>query len=578
MDQRIDIKIAIVGECGSGKETFRQMMHPGSKLQNPGNLCLSYLELDHKSFPKISHTVVATCKDHNKRISELDFDLARIKAANLNPNIYSCIVRTMGISDGKNVCNRHVFLTFHHIGNNYLDFSDELEAANIIIYLTNPHLLPQHSPLLSHIMHIIKCSKYKKYLIGLINKCDNLDVDGNVPKSESSILDHLHGFHHVCHVSCKNIGILRKYIYNFSQHMDPHDLDYISSSMKIQKDIFLDTFNHNKKACFARCGYNTFQTCLINIIRENYRQIIDDDFMLSIDITERMFNTDHFISNIEILKRKAYYLETVFKINYIIHVNGLIQKYLSCGHPQVENLMMLDKMFDSHNTIKKQIEETKVNIIQTDILQEFDESVYSPCKIHDAFDRIIENNMNKDDVKKIAIHVCEMYSTKTIELLQCPDKIEMVFNTFFMEDESQKMLSMFTVIRDIIPFETYKMYLIKILLAKLMMVTLIIETDCVTFPNGKNIIISYCKALYNYLCIRPIKKYGYLFNSIMNMCMKISLRFTSMSQQVAYFFENVEQFVEPDIDELVKLDKFVIQMITKVNYHSVIAEDECSDD
>lgn len=94
MNTRIDIKIAIVGEPNSGKETFAKMLfldnEPKIRVNPLSTLAEVFWEIDPINFQNSSKKIVEMCKTHNTilmRQSEIK-SIQDLRNKNVDPFFY----------------------------------------------------------------------------------------------------------------------------------------------------------------------------------------------------------------------------------------------------------------------------------------------------------------------------------------------------------------------------------------------------------------------------------------------------------------------------------------------------------
>lgn len=609
MNNRIEIKIAVIGDKNSGKETFARMLFLDNqskiRVEPLSRLGEMYMEIDSLYLKKNSKKTIEECKEHNDLIlkqSKIN-GIENLRKNDIDPFFYKYANRIKGLINTNNSphINRNILLTFYFIGDNYMEFTKELDMANIYIYLMDINSYHDEQ-IFDHLMNIIKQSKYKKYIIPIINKCDVLDVNGQ-PNDENKInylklvqlvatksrdLKYTDGtpvISTALAMSCKFACMFRQIIYDIPYEITADDKNLITEIYTIKKDSMTKDIQRYSEKYLKRCGYTSFRDTFVGILATKYRTMVEDN--LNYDLA-KLELSPKISGNLKLIKNKTKKLTTIFKKNYepvVIEIlKKILQEITKSENPDIASINCIEEIYNDNKTIMQLILDMKSklydkivrNITNKLYGKELSVDIFLPSQVHILFDRLITSYLPKDETNKLALHICELYSTKTremIELKTYPNYLGLLFEVYFSDTESKKIMSMLNEIKVMMNFDIYKIYLIQILLTKLMVAERCAATKIGMDKQVLTKIIGYCKCLKYYLSESTNKKYEYLFINISDICTKIILTLDG-SLQLDYISENLDTILNFKPDRVIDLDKFIIKMIKKSNYRAVIADDE----
>uniref|UniRef100_A0A6C0C9K0 Uncharacterized protein n=1 Tax=viral metagenome TaxID=1070528 RepID=A0A6C0C9K0_9ZZZZ len=519
MDLQLTIKVVIVGEKNSGRAYFKRMLYPALSINSNNFIAETYFETDPKLFPKVTRCLTDRCQYLN--------------SIHKNKITYRCINKCLGITDSRtksHYINKNVFLSFCHIGDNYEEHADLIATANIIIYLT-PHKL--ETPLFCFINDIVAC--HKKCLLTLITK---QDINPNFHCQDM-------------HISCMFAHSIRCMIYKYSQNIDKNCCLIMANCYGINKNELCENIYCDKQRYLLQCGFAGFRDCLVKLVQDNYREMIYDNFLYEMHLCKI-----DFMENIEILLGKVAIVETITEKICGEDVNILIQEYVATiadgDYGQLNNLECLRKFIPETNCcIKTKIETIKNKIISTctDGIS-IDEQIYLPSAVC-----AIMMTMNMTMIN--CTYVCELYSSRTIEMLKVNDNLRMVSDAFFCPKESENMLNILICVQRIMPCELFKTFMMKILIAKLAVAVMIIESCCAS----KNDMMSYCKSLGKYLSCNINKKCYNLFTMIIDICDNIAIKYFDVYAELMNVFDNLE-CRDMSVCNVMEIDRFIIQLVS----------------
>src|SRR3972149_11699687 len=105
MNNRVDVKIAILGEEGSGKEMFGKMLFLDNntkiRIDPLSKIAEIYMEIDPINFKNGSKKIVEECnKQNNLIMKQMQFkNISDLRNSNIEPFFYRCTPRIRGIID-----------------------------------------------------------------------------------------------------------------------------------------------------------------------------------------------------------------------------------------------------------------------------------------------------------------------------------------------------------------------------------------------------------------------------------------------------------------------------------------------
>ncbi|XWV24657.1 putative ORFan [Tupanvirus deep ocean] len=621
MDTRIKINITVVGEPGAGKETFAKMLF----LENVSKIRVTplsilaemYMEIDHINFQITSKKTIEECKQHNNLImqqKEIN-SVGDLRNKGLQPMFYKNTKRIRDLinfevnSSNKNPrMSKNVLLNFYFIGNNFRDFEEEISSSNIIIYITDVNkTFKADNDLFIYISKLVKESNNKKYLLTLVNKCDNLNSNGDVDVN-SQYYNNIASIDEIIRklaqesdahqnilplipISFKYAHIYRQFLYYSGADISNEDKVHLCNIFNVKPDVLVKDINKNSRKYLKRSGFICFRDILADILNTKYKSMIDDNFEIDIQKLKKIIiaKPDDFPKHLESFRKKALRTEKLFKKDYVQFTNPLVKFYLEkvCEIPNpnlsgIEHLMVI---YQEDNELYKHIMDTHSKIknkffaLVTDNLynSELCDNTFLPSQVHIIYDKFVELYPPKSDIDKFSTYICDLYSTKAKFLLSSEKHINLLFDAYFNENEYIKMMSMLNDITSKMDFDKFKIYLIQILLTKLMVVE-----NCIKFRDSLNkhqvdTIIEYCNSLRHYLMDNTHKQYDYLFSNICDICTNIIFRLDGFSH-LQYLSDNLFNVIKHNPNRIIKFEKFIVKTIKKYNYKSLLATDQNDSD
>ncbi|XWV25894.1 dynamin family GTPase [Tupanvirus soda lake] len=617
MDSRIKINIAVVGEPASGKETFAKMLflENVSKIRVAplSTLAEMYMEIDHVNFQITSKKTIEECKQHNNLIMQQNeiTSIENLRNKGLQPMFYKNTKRIRDLinfetnsSNKTPRMSKNVLLTFYLIGNNYQDFQEEISSSNIIIYITDVNnTFKADNDLFIYISKLVRDSKNKKYLLTLVNKCDNLNSNGDIDINSQyynniasidetirKIAQEIDAYQNILPpipISFKYAHIYRQFMYYNGADISNEDKVYLCNIYNVKPEILVKDINKNSTKYLKRSGFICFRDILADILNTKYKSMIDDNFDAEILKLDQLINykPDNFPKYLESLKKRALRAEKLFKKDYTQSIISLVKKYLDkiseMSDPNLSTIEHLMVMYQENEELYKYIANThskiknKIFALVTDNLynRELCDKTFLPSQVHIIYDKFVELYPPKSDMDKLSIYICELYSTKAKCMLGTKIHLDLLFNSYFNDNECIKMMSMLNDITAKIDFDKLKIYLIQILLTKLMVVE-----NCVKFKdslkkNQIDTIIEFCNSLRQYLMDNTNKQYNYLFSNVCDVCTNIIFKLDGFSH-LQYLSDNLFSVIKHDSNKIIRLEKFIVKTIKKYNYKSLIAIDQ----
>jgi hypothetical protein len=612
MNNRIEIKIVVVGEADSGKETFAKMLFLDNVSKNRidplSKLSEMYIEIDPLNFQTTSKKIIEECDKNNNLIMQQNeiSNIRQLRDAGIEPLFYKHIKRirdlinynNKGISQEIHIhMNKNIFLTFYFIGNNYLEFEKEINCANIMIYITDIMKFQNKSMLFDYLVGIIGKSGNEKYMLTLINKSDILnsndkynilDIFNQKIKEILTLNAETTNEHNIHQYMLLPIVLTFKYAHIYRQITHKNNIDicpsdkiFISDTFMVKKENIFKDIQQNELKYLRHSGFIAFNDLLSDILNTKSKSMVDHNFKRDLEFLEELFSVSRheFLLGFITLRNKANNLGKIFKKDYHSNIIKLsikcLKKISLLSDPEIDIIDKIKEYYGNDKNLKAQIDIVYGKIITsvTERLYRTDitEDIFLPSKIHIFFDKICDLCPPKEEIKKLSVHICELYSIKARQiLLSTQPNVDLLFSTYFSPIESTKMMSMFNEIKSMISFEVFKTYLLQILLTKLM-----VAEKCINYDNNKEItdkIITYCRSIKYYLLNNSNKQYHFLFNNICDICTNMLYRLNGF-YQILHISENIDFITNFRPDQIIKFDKFIIKTIKKNSYQSSIADD-----
>lgn len=594
MNNRIDIKIAVVGDRQAGKETFCKMLllDAANKIRlNPlSDLGEIYMEVDRDNFKNSTKNIIKECTQHNNIIMKQTqiANIDDLRKNNIDPFFYRTSPRIMGLVNDNEPgrINRNVLLTFYFIGNNYRSFMTEITNANIIIYITDTNKkFDPGNELFGALLNIIKLSNGNKYLIPILNKTDNeksMETATNNFKIiyEIAAKNNLLNISEPVYLSAKYAAILRMLFYKIP--VQTGDISQIYGMDNPSQDL-----HKRSDYYFDKCGYNSFRKTFMHILNKNYLNMIRVNITNELEKLEKLIdNCDNFMMIFDSLKNRTEKLDKIFKTDYqhfvMQYIKNIFDKITAMTNPNINIIDTVSGRYENNQQIINMVREAK-----TTIRDKFIDSMISknnvaiqvesfmPSNLSKIFDQIIAVYPPKQQMEKVVKYICEMYGTNIRDLLMKYDRdtVNMLYNAYFTDKEAMSMMSMLNEIKCLIDYDAYKNYIIKILLAKVEIAEYIANNQTYFSPQTVETIVSYCKCLRFCIADNIYHKYDFLFMNITDVCSRVILTLNRVSN-ARYLSDNLDSILNFQPDKIVNLDKFIIKMIKKTNYQAVIAEDD----
>lgn len=216
-------------------------------------------------------------------------------------------------------------------GNNYHEFEKELDNANIIIYLVdavNPW--KEGMGMLDYLVSLIKKYDDRKYLLTVINKCDNMSLDGTYKNysSEQKVISSVENILKQTAakeslekrilpplpISSKYANIYRQIAYGLSADVTLEEKTQISSVFAVKKEIIGKDIQRNTDKYFKQCGWLVFRNTLADILNCKYRSMVDYNFLLDVSNLENIPIMDKQLGlYLDAISKKAEKLQKILK-------------------------------------------------------------------------------------------------------------------------------------------------------------------------------------------------------------------------------------------------------------------------
>ena len=620
MNSRVEIKVVVLGEESAGKETFGKMLFvdngPKIRVDPLSKLAQLYVEIDPLNFPASTKKITDECQQQNNLIMHQSkiSSIKQLRDNNVDPLFYRYTKRIpdlINYDNKENRINKNIMLNFYFIGSNYLDFTKEINDANILIFITDINkssLTNTDNEMFHYLVNLIKKSNNKKYLLTIVNKCDSLNANGEFDSpvtSESKTFGQIdqtireYATDGNMHQNMlPPIAISSKYscIYRQLIHMGLNDIPindklFITNMFVVKKENIIKDINRDKNKYLKRSGFIAFRDILADILNTKYRIMVDHNFETEIQaVEEKILELNNkSITEIKTLRTKANRLAKIFKKDYQTEIINLVRKILNnmllSAKPNLYIVDYLKEMYEDDVIILPEIcatrekiyliliEKTGQKLYNNDLTSE----IFLPTKVYPMFSDLHDGVLTQSNQKincsensskhisQLATHICELYSFKARQLLYTD--LELLFSTYFVEQESLKLIIMLSEIQSMLRFETYKNYLTQIWLTKLMVANQYINNS--HNNNCINTVIAYCKSLKYSILNTKCKKYDYLFSNICDICTSLTLKI-DIASQLTYISENINDIIDFKTCKLIELDNFIIKRLQKTNYQSMI--------
>lgn len=603
MESRTDIKIVILGEKNSGRQTLIRTLflsdHTMIKSLPLSLISNVYFEIDEADAYRLD--LILECKLQKKKILSLDKigDLEELRNNDILPLLYKHVLPVKGLINCD--VNPFIRLTYYFIGNNFRDYSKEINNANILIYITDINQkINGGSELLNYIFDICKDNS-NKHLIVLANK-DEFSINRKFFIREfNEFAEKKEINNYKCiPISIKYSQLIRFIDQNHDCTLDETDKKYFVQLLnkkeisKIKKSTIFD----NQKYLLEACGYRHFESNLSNIISENYKKMLNYNFTLLISEIPIRFKTlinskksviNTYLSRIKNLAKKLDENKlngTDSNLNNLIMAIRDFIANFSLINPDIGTQKnILSTIFSVFNDkkIKKQIRNLEYMISNKYINQLLDiinnstsfES-FMPTTIYPIINDIIKYKHNPSDVIKIRnimCMLCDIYGNFfRKKICVSADNLYKYINYYFSNEQVSKLIIILKNIKSYIPSDEFEYYLLNILFAKLKIMETYIYTDGDPYnlvTDSKLMFIDYCDSLRHYLSKITTEKYYYLFNRIGSIC-EIYSRILGYKLTIDFIADNIEQYISIKENKIIDLETFIITTLSSDEYYDAI--------
>ena len=533
MDLQLTIKVVILGEKNSGRTSFKRMLYPSFPIISNNTFAETYIETDTKLFPKITKEIAGRCHRGEK-----------------------CVTKCPGVTDSQiksHYINKNIFLSWCHIGNDYCKYTDEIYAANIIIYLTPRRV---ESELDDYIKDIIATSRTEKFVMTLITKQDTT--------ARPSL--------HDIHISCKFAHAIRCMIYKCTQNIEPGCDRMLANCFGLDVRCLRDEICSDRQKYLTQCGFINFRDTLVSIIQNNYKAMLRDNFM-----HELLLCRTNFIDNIEILIGKVALLESVAGIVCKEDIDIMISEYVASisdgDYECLAGLECLRKFIpETKCCIQKKIARCKEEIVSTcvDNHHNIRDDIYLPSAIHvimtttrPRISIACDRNPGAPDLLACqqilgrptlanCTYVCDLYSHRTFGMLTGDGDLQVLYDAFFNPKEIKCMVNILMCVQKIISPDIFRDYLFKIFVVKISLAIAIIEQNC----ERSDSMIMYCRSLSKFL---KSNKCCRLSDRIINICDAIVIKYFDIHSELLDIFNDICDDIDASCPD--EFDNFVVKSV-----------------
>lgn len=508
MDLQLTIKVVILGEKNSGRSSFKRMLYPAFPIVSNNTFAETYIETDPKLFPKIAKEIANRCHRGEK-----------------------CVTKCPGVTDSQiksHYINKNIFLSWCHIGNDHHKYANEIDAANIIIYLT-PHRI--ESELDCYIKDVVATSKTEKFVMTLITKQDIVACP--------SFRD--------IYISCKFAHAIRCIIYKCAQNIEPDCDRMLANCFGLNVRCLRDEICCDRQKYLTQCGFINFRDTLVSIVQNNYKTMLRDNFMYELSLCRT-----NFIDNIEILINKVAVLESVAGIECKEYIDIMISEHVASipdgDYECLAGLECLRKFIpETKCCIQKKIAQRKEEIVSTcvDSHHNIRDDIYLPSAIN-----VIVTTARP--VLANCTYICDLYSHRTFDMLTGDGDLQVLYDAFFNPREIKCMVNILMCVQKILPSDIFRNYLIKIFVVKISLAVAIIEQNC----ERSDVMIMYCKSLSKFL---KSKKCCRLFDRFINICDAIIIKYFDIHRELLDIFNDICDDIDVSCPD--EFDNFVVKCV-----------------
>jgi hypothetical protein len=603
MNTRIDIRIAIVGDSHSGRETFSKMLflnnEPKMRIHPLSDLAEVYFEIDPLNFKHASKMILNECREHNTLIMNQQHITGTqdLRQKKIRPMFCKNVSRINGLINFEkdvNRLNKNILLTFYLIGNNYKEFESELNDSNIIIYLTDIFHNPADTVLFNYISKLVSDSAGRIYLLPVINKMDQAtSMTCSEKHYESELMSSLDlskihtNMLAPLLLSAKYAYIIRK-LMTGSTVITADEKQFLITNCGIKKDKIPRDLIRSSDKYLVDSGFDLFRECICNLLGTKYKIMTESNINRNLTSATEVFkDPQEFIQMLKEIKVKTDKLNQIFKKDYQSDLIDVVTRFLDHNKDSVDvdttlcdciNEIIKDPALNMRLDAFKTEANTKIVKVMTQKLYANINSIEDllPSKIHDILNKLINSHMPKDTVNDVAKHICLLYTTtlKTFididkdQYIRRDGEIEALNSFFFDKKETTFLKKILDEVGRMMHYHEYKSFVIQLWLIKLRAVSKLIF-----LLNKIDGLLLYCHSVRYYLSENSNKKCEYLFQHIMNVCCMIIQTHSNPTGTLDLITENLDSILISKMDHMVDLDKFIVKHIKQTNYIATIAED-----
>ena len=626
---RPEIRIGVIGCQGVGRETFAKALF----LDKSERIRVNPLNKLHETYYEIDVSAIQTAIQINSKCKKQNSSIMGLQTVNtindlclqgIDPFLYRTVPRLMDFqgNDNEPVCDPSIFLTttiFHDTTDRSIYY---LQRQNIIILILDANYGLTHSEaplrdtdlqLMNSIMDLISKSENdsKAHLITILNKCDVVDQDTgdatvhrNVQTKvdeEIRILAKNYNIHQYVH-PCTPMSLLLASIYrnvafapdgfNMLNDEDKKYIEHMAYSNNPYKKMDpIKYVTTNYDDLIKLTGYNGFVETINGLLTDNAIAMVERNYLF--DLASLTSNVDYLHSNpedfIETLSEKISCAKKFSKIlkhhfmkGFITKFNLMINEFYHDYESTPTECMRIVNLVESAvtdtglkkddlATINKTITDIKNRLTNKAVVEtetrlysmSITSSNYLPSNVHPMCDFLRENMTSVDSHVKLTTHILNLYSRKDVDQ-------NLIYKVLFDPLESTILSSLLKSLQKTLQFELYKEFVIKILLNKLRIAGLAIDWNLESKLTASN----YCRCLRTSLTPVIKSKYEYFFNNIVDLCHKIYLNGTTVSEQLIFIEENL-------FDRKIGMnnfDHYLISTIKHRDYEAMIADNMSGDE
>ena len=582
MDQRVEIKVCIVGDKSSGKESFSSSLFLSSdpKIRVPPLSLLSeiFFEIDSDCLINASKKIRAKCLNHNNNILK-QIDINKLRENSIEPFMFKPVERINWFESNasEKTLNKNILFTFYSIGSNYEDFIQEISLANIyILIIDQTQEFNPKSPLLLHIIE--HATKSSKALLTLMNKSDlspNPSFESNIKEFFSSVQTKepipLIYYSSLATNQCRkcifspNLPVDKKFLRTFySKNISRADIKKYPTKY-LKATGFIDFRN----ALFSILSKKFIQNSLVENFQQEISEIMNSHMSIS-SLIDSIIQTKNKIQKINKILKNSHALPShdIELLKICLEQISLSDSFDLTHLDRLKEIFYLDDQIISKIDLTHDIIYARMaNVITQELYTDLTESNTLPSKVTIIFDELYstfksrKTNLDKSDsiMSGLSSYIGTLYS---VGLREYKDP-ELIFLIYFDPIESSDMINMLEHSKKFFNGKNFSMCLIQILFTKLIFMAKMFESNqlplekLILYNQQLRFLLEKFRTNNRNKKFRFKKFYQTISDISYRSCQKInkpqSLEFTELSANFQIILDK-----QSTLDSFVILDKYIL--------------------